>query len=138
MQKVIYLNKSRKYRKLFYIFVVMLSSFTVGSYFRNSYLLYVGFVLIILSILYECLYSLPVLEAIVLPKENEKYFKVVIGNQQSDFWKIKKHIVINGWIYLCIFQEGSNKSFKLWLHKSNFKDKNETRLLAKKIILENL
>ncbi|QIV96007.1 hypothetical protein EDC55_102116 [Allofrancisella inopinata] len=138
MQKVIYLDKSRKYRKLFYTLTVVLSSFVIGVYFRSSYLLYIGFALIILSIFYECLFSFSVLEAIVLPKENEKSFKVIIDKQESDFWRIRKHIIINGWIYLYIFQEGSNKTLKMWLHKSNFKDENDIRLLAKKIILENL
>ncbi|MED7788932.1 hypothetical protein AB8E56_07735 [Francisella sp. 19X1-34] len=47
---------------------------------------------------------------------------------------VKNHIVINGWIYLYIIQQGSNRKLKLWLHKSNFNDQNSIRDLARYLL----
>ena len=134
-QQIIYLNQSKKYRKLVYLLFLIFSSFILGVYFFDSYLLYVGFSLVFLSIVYEIYIPSPNLTAIVLPSDKEEYFNLVLDGEESYFWRLKRYIVIRNWVYLKMLQENSNIQHSFWLHKKNFSDKNGIRLLSKTILL---
>ena len=134
-QQIIYLNQSKKYRKLVYLLFLIFSSFILGVYFFDSYLLYVGFSLVFLSIVYEIYIPSPNLTAIVLPSDKEEYFNLVLDGEESYFWQLKRYIVIRNWVYLKMLQENSNIKHSFWLHKNNFSDKNGIRLLSKTILL---
>ena len=134
-QQIIYLNQSKKYRKLVYLLFLIFSSFILGVYFFDSYLLYVGFSLVFLSIVYEIYIPSPNLTAIVLPSDKEEYFNLVLDGEESYFWQLKRYIVIRNWVYLKMLQENSNIQHSFWLHKKNFSDKNGIRLLSKTILL---
>ncbi len=124
MDNIIYLNPSRKYRQCFYIGLLLLTSFVIGAYFRDSYLCFVGIVFVVISLSYELksqFYS-PKVEALILPEVGEKYFKLQINSKESDFWTIRKSIIINSWVYVYLKQEATNAKIKLWLHKSNFQE----------------
>lgn len=127
-----------KYRVITYFCLVFLTSCVIGSYFNNSMILYMGFLLIFLSIFFEFKNNdLPV-NRIILPNHpDDSSLKFIIDNKESDFWVVKKHIVINGWIYLSAIQQGSNKKIKIWLHKSNFKNKNDIRDLARYVLFSS-
>ena len=75
--------------------------------------------------------------SITLPSDDDIHYKICIDGITTDFWIFKRHIIINGWIFLYLCQDGSNKKIKLWLHKSNFKDSNGIRYLAKNVLLNN-
>ncbi|WP_191092330.1 hypothetical protein [Francisella sp. SYW-2] len=125
-------KKSRKYRKLIYCCMVFLTSFVIGVYYNQSVILLFGIFLILLSILFETVSNKQVVETIILPNSlDNNSLTFVINAKESDFWTVRKYIVINSWIYLYAVQQGSNKKIKIWLHKSNFKSKNDIRDLAK-------
>jgi len=129
------IKKSRKYRLLVYYGLVFITACFIGAYFHNSILVYLGFFLILLSIFFELMRSNNVVQEIILSDEyNDSALNFVIDDNESNFWLIKKHIIISGWIYLYAIQQGSNKKFKIWLHKSNFVDENHIRDLARFIL----
>ncbi|AIT08575.1 membrane protein [Candidatus Francisella endociliophora] len=129
------IKKSRKYRTLVYFCLVFITSCIIGAYFHNNMLLYLGFFLIFLSIFFELRSNKLSIDAIILPGDpDENSLKFIIDDKESDFWLIKKHIIINGWIYLYAIQQGSNKKIKIWLHKSNFMNINHIRDLAKQLM----
>ncbi|QIW10049.1 hypothetical protein [Francisella sp. LA112445] len=133
MQKLT-INKSRKYRTIFYGCLIFLTSCIVIVYFNNSKIKYLGFLLILASIFFEFRDSKLSINAIVLPESDDNSLKLIIDNELSDFWLVRKYIVINGWIYLYITQQGSNKKLKLWLHRSNFNNQNSIRDLARYLL----
>ena len=130
MQKLA-INKSRKYLTVLYGCLIFLTSCIVMVYFSDSNIKYLGFLLILASIYFEFKNNRQFMSAIVLPEADDNCLKVVIDGELSDFWLVKKHIVINGWIYLYVIEQGSNKKLKLWLHKSNFDNQNAIRELSK-------
>ncbi|QEO58189.1 hypothetical protein F0R75_03015 [Francisella marina] len=112
--------------------MVFLTSFVIGVYYNQNVILFFGIFLIILSILFEAVSNKQVVETIILPNSlDNNSLTFVINAKESDFWTIRKYIVINSWIYLYAVQQGSNKKIKIWLHKSNFKNKNDIRDLTK-------
>lgn len=129
------IKKSRKYRILVYFCLVFITSCIIGTYFHNSMLLYLGFFLIFFSIFFELRSDKLSIQKIILPSDyDDNSLKFIIDDKESDFWLIKKHIIINSWIYLYVIQQGSNKKIKIWLHKSNFMDVNHIRDLARFIL----
>ncbi|WP_150467449.1 hypothetical protein [Francisella sp. SYW-9] len=133
MQKLA-VNKSRKYRTILYGCLIFLTSGIVIVYFNESNIKYLGFLLILASIYFEFRNNQQSINAIVLPEVDDNCLKVVVDGELSDFWLVKKYIVINGWIYLYITQQGSNNKLKLWLHKSNFDNQNNIRDLARYLL----
>jgi hypothetical protein len=79
----------------------------------------------------------PFIKSITLPSDDDTHFKLCIDGRTTDFWMVKRHIIINGWIFLYFCQDGSNKKIKLWLYKSNFEDVNGIRYLAKSVLLSS-
>ena len=74
-------------------------------------------------------------EAIIIPNLLESNSLIfVINGSETDFWLIRKHIIIKSWIFLYAIQQGSNKKIRLWLHKSNFKQQNDIKALARYIL----
>ena len=132
MQKLT-INKSRKYRTIFYGCLIFLASCIVIVYFNNSNMKYLGFLVILISIYFEFRNNQQSIDAVVLSEADDN-LKIVINGELSDFWLVKNYIVINGWIYLYIIQQGSNKKLKLWLHKSNFSDQNSIKDLARYLL----
>lgn len=130
------IKKSRKYRVLIYYSLVFITSGIIGAYFHNNILIYPGFFLILLSIFFEINGNKKIIQEIVLPasSSDESTLRFVINYNETDFWLVKKHIIINGWIYLYVVQQGSNKKLKVWLHKSNFVDENHIRDLARSVL----
>lgn len=133
MQKLA-INKSRKYRTALYCCLIFFASCIVMVYFNDSKIKYLGFLLILASIYFEFRNNRQSISDIVLPNSDDNCLKIVIDGELSDFWLVKKHIVINGWIYLYVIQQGSNKKLKLWLHKSNFNNQNSIRDLARYLL----
>lgn len=128
------INKSRKYRAIVYSCLIFLTSFVVGAYYNQNIIFYLGGFLILLSIFFESRPNRQIIEAILLPNESDNESLIfIINSNESDFWDIRKYIIINAWIYIYAVQQGSNKKIKIWLHKSNFKNKNAIRDLAKYI-----
>lgn len=137
MDNTIHLNTSRKYRQTLYIVLLLLTAFTIGVYFRDSYLCFVGIAFIAVSLVYELksqFQSLSI-QSLILPEAGEKYFKLQVDSKKSDFWVIKKSIIINSWVYVYFKQEATNAKLKLWLHKSNFEQQDDIRKLARFISL---
>lgn len=128
-------KKSLRYRNLIYAGLVFLTSFIVASYFHDSVIIYLGFLLILVSIFFAIIDDKFSLEAIIIPDqlENNSLIFIINGNE-TDFWIIRKHIIINSWVYLYAIQQGSNKKIRVWLHKSNFKKQNDIRALARYIL----
>lgn len=139
MSSIVYLNSSRKYRQSLYLILLLLTAFVIGVYFRDSYLCLIGISIIIFSLIYELKSQLQLakIEALIFPQDDEKYFKLHIDSAESDFWVIKKNIVINSWVYIYFKQEATNNKIKLWLHKTNFQRQDDIRKLAKFIRLHN-
>ena len=137
MSQSLQINSNRSYRLIAYAILLFITSMVIGIYFRESYVAYIGFALIIISIAYEILLPSLHIKSITLPSDNDMHYKICIDGITTDFWIVKRHIIINGWIFLYLRQDGSNKKIKLWLHKSNFADSNGIRYLAKNILLNN-
>lgn len=131
----IFLNTNHNYRKVIYLLMLVLAAFVLGVYFRGNYpMLIIGSILIGLSIFLETTSSASKnITAIIIDDEYPNTISICIDNKQSDFWDIKRSIIINNWIYVFLIQQGSSKKIKTWLYKSNFKDTQEIRLLARKI-----
>ncbi|MBY7733736.1 hypothetical protein [Francisella philomiragia] len=128
------IKKSQKYRVIVYSCLIFLTSFVIGTYHNQNIIFYLGVFLISLSIFFESQLNRQIIEAIVLPNESDDESLIfIINSKESDFWDIRQHIIINTWIYVYAVQQGSNKKIKIWLHKSNFKNKNDIRNLAKYI-----
>ena len=137
MDKV-HLKTSRKYRQILYMALFSLTAFVTGVYFRDSYLCFVGSTFIAISLICELksqFQSLNV-DALIFPEVGEKYFRLQIGAKESDFWVIRKNIIINSWVYVSFKQEATNIKIKLWLHKSNFQQPDDIRKLARFIRLK--
>lgn len=129
------IKKSRKYRTLVFYFLVFVTSCIIGVYFHNNVLVCLGFSLILLSIFFEIIGNKKIIQEIVLPiSSDESTLRFVINDNETDFWLIKKCIIINGSIYLYAVQQGSDKKLKIWLHKSNFVDEKHIRDLARFIL----
>ncbi|APD50429.1 hypothetical protein [Francisella hispaniensis] len=129
------IKPSIRYRNIVYASLVFLSSFIIASYFGNSSIGYFGFLLILVSIFFVIADNKFSLEAIIIPNQLESNSLIfVINGSETDFWLIRKNIVINGWIFLYAIQQGSNKKIKMWLHKSNFKQQNDIKVLARYIL----
>ncbi|MFT4693438.1 MAG: hypothetical protein ACI8TE_000327 [Francisella sp.] len=139
MNNAIDLNISRKYRQALYVALLLLTAFVTGVYFRDSYLCFVGIAFIVISLVYELKSQLQSskVQSLVLPEMGERYFKLEINSKESDFWVIKKSIIINSWVYIYLKQEATNAKLKLWLHKSNFQEQNDIRRLARFIRLND-
>jgi len=137
MDNTIHLNTSRKSRQALYVALLLLTAFVIGVYFRDSYLCFVGIAFIVLSLIYELKSQLQSskIQSLILPKVGESYFKLEIDSKESDFWVIKKSIIINSWVYVYLKQEATNTKLKLWLHKSNFEQQDDIRKLARFIRL---
>ncbi|MED7819107.1 MULTISPECIES: hypothetical protein [unclassified Francisella] len=133
MQKLI-INKSRKYRTIFYGCLIFSASFILIVYFSGSNIKYLGLLFILGSIFFEFKDNKRSIDAIVLPELDDNSLKFIIDNKLSDFWLIRRHIIINDWIYLYVIQQGSNKKLKIWFHKSNFNDQNDIRDLARYLL----
>lgn len=129
------IKPSIRYRNIVYASLVFLSSFVIASYFGNSSIGYFGFLLILVSIFFVIADNKFSLEAIIIPNQLESNSLIfVINGNETDFWLIRKHIVINSWIFLYAIQQGSNKKIKMWLHKSNFKQQDDIKALARYIL----
>ncbi|AEE26482.1 hypothetical protein [Francisella hispaniensis] len=129
------IKSSVRYRNIIYASLVFFSSFVIASYFGNSSIGYFGFLLILVSIFFVIADNKFSLEAIIIPNQLESNSLIfVINGSETDFWLIRKNIVINGWIFLYAIQQGSNKKIKMWLHKSNFKQQNDIKVLARYIL----
>ncbi|BCD90701.1 hypothetical protein fh0823_08400 [Francisella halioticida] len=128
------INKSRKYRTIFYGCLIFSTSCIVIVYFNDSNIKYLGFLLIFVSIFFEFKDNKSFIDIIVLPEYNDNSLKFIINGQLSDFWLVKKHMVINSWIYLYAIQQSSNKKLKVWLHRSNFNNQNNIRDLARYLL----
>ena len=63
--------------------------------------------------------------------------KSILNSKESDFWVIRKNIIINSWVYVYFKQEATNIKIKLWLHKSNFQQPDDIRKLARFIRLKD-
>ena len=137
MNNTINLNISRKYRQTLYVALLLLTAFVTGVYFRDSYLCFVGIAFIVISLVYELKsqFQSSKVQSLILPEMGERYFKLEINSKESDFWVIKKNIIINSWVYISFKQEATNDKLKLWLHKSNFEQQNDIRRLARCIRL---
>ena len=137
MENPIYLNTSFKYRQVLYLVLLLLTAFVIGVYFRDSYLCFVGIAFIAVSLAYELKsqFLSPSIQSLILPGVGESYFKLEIDSKESDFWVIKKSIIINSWVYVYFRQEATDAKLKLWLHKSNFEQKDDIRKLARFISL---
>lgn len=133
MQKLL-LRTRYTYRVIIYAFLVFLSSFIVGFYSYSGIIFYLGFTLIIVSILFDFTNKQKTVDAIILSDESSDSLKFIFNGIESDFWLIKNHIIINTWIYLYVIQQGSNKKLKLWLHQSNFIRKNDLRDLSRYLL----
>ncbi|MBK2357305.1 hypothetical protein [Francisella hispaniensis] len=129
------IKPSIRYRNIVYASLVFLSSFVIASYFGNSSIGYFGFLLILVSIFFVIADNKFSLEAIIIPNQLESNSLIfVINGNETDFWLIRKHVVINSWIFLYAIQQGSNKKIKMWLHKSNFKQQDDIKALARYIL----
>ncbi|APC94750.1 hypothetical protein IBE10_05435 [Francisella tularensis subsp. novicida] len=129
------LKVSPRYRNIIYASLVFISSFVIASYFGNTIIGYFGFLLILVSLFFVIIEGKFSLEAIIIPNQLESTSLIfVINGSETDFWLIRKHIVINGWIFLYAIQQGSNKKIKMWLHKSNFQQHNDIKALARYIL----
>ncbi|GAB4221843.1 MAG: hypothetical protein Kow0076_0970 [Francisella sp.] len=136
MQKLEIKGSSLKYRNIIYSVLVFFTSFWVVIYFDNYLIRSFCFLLILVSIFFAIKEDNFSLEAIIIPDQEEVgCLAFVINGEESYFWNVRKSIVINGWIFLIVVQQGSNKSIKLWLHKSNFKQDEGIRILARYVLL---
>ncbi|OIN84383.1 hypothetical protein [Francisella sp. TX07-6608] len=103
------IKASARYRNIVYASLVFISSFVIASYFGNSSIGYFGFLLILASIFFVIAENKFFLEAIIIPNQLESTSLIfVINGSETDFWLIRKHIVINGWVFLYAIQQGSN------------------------------
>ncbi|WP_236940960.1 hypothetical protein [Francisella orientalis] len=94
------IKKSRKYRVIVYSCLIFLTSFVIGSYHNQNLIFYLGVFLISLSIFFESQLNKQIIEAIILPNESDnESFMFIINSEESDFWDIRKHIIINTWVY---------------------------------------
>ena len=64
MSQILLINSNRNYRLIAYAFLVFITSMVIGVYFRESYVAYIGFTLIIISITYEILSPSPYIQNI--------------------------------------------------------------------------
>lgn len=137
MNNIVHLNTSRKYRQTLYLVLLVLTAFVIGVYFRDSDLCFIGIAVILISLILELKYQFqsPKIQSLILPPAGESYFKLEKDSKESDFWIIKKSIIINSWVYVSMTQEATNKKVKLWLHKLNFEQTDDIRKLAKFIRL---
>ena len=134
MSKTLYMKENYKYRSIIYAMFIFVASMIVGIYFRESKLFYIGFIFIIVSVLYEIFFPLVRIQALTLPNEKDKFFKLIVADENSNNWIHQNHIVINGWIYIYLKQSVTNKKIKIWLHRSNFKNQDDIRILAKEVL----
>lgn len=129
---IIYLKQNRKYRTISYSFCLILASFFCAYYLTGITLLV--FTVIILTSILLNLKNNNIVDAIVLTVDSD-YYELIESGVKTSFWLAKRKIIINGWIYIFFIQDGSNKKVKIWLHKSNFVEKNDIRKLAKNLLL---
>ncbi|MFC4891764.1 hypothetical protein ACFPDQ_01705 [Pseudofrancisella aestuarii] len=133
-ESIIHLRQDRNYRIISYGFCLTLTSFFC-VYYLSGIILLISIIIILISI-FSTLKKDNTLDAIVLPID-DSYYELIENKVRTSFWLVKKKIIINGWIYISFIQEGSNKKIKIWLHKSNFVEKNDIRKLAKNLLLYN-
>ncbi|MED7788576.1 hypothetical protein [Francisella sp. 19X1-34] len=79
------INKSRKYRTIFYGCLIFLASCIVMVYFNNSNIKYLGFLVILISIYFEFRNNNHSIDVIILPEADDD-LKIVINGELSDFW----------------------------------------------------
>ncbi|APC97453.1 hypothetical protein [Francisella frigiditurris] len=128
----IHLKQDRKYRVFTYAFCLTLTSFFC-VYYLSGIILLISIIIILISILFT-LKKTDTLDAIVLPID-DSYYELIENKVKTNFWLVKRKIIISDWVYIFFMQDGSNKKIKIWLHKSNFVEKNDIRTLAKNLLL---
>ena len=130
---IIYLNSSKKYRFIFYSFLLFITCISSFYYLKN-FCLIISIILIILSIVAEA-YKKNNITSITLPNNINQYFILNINSKDENFWIIKKSIIINSWIYIKFKNETNNQVQNILLHKSNFKNIDDIRNLSRIIYL---
>jgi len=127
---IIYFKADRKIRKAIYSILLFLTSL-VCVYYLQGYVLASAILFILLSVYFAVIENTKSNIRAISYKDD--YFKVMFDNEDSHFWELQRKIVINGWIYMYLKQEVTNKKIKVWLHKSNYIDANSIRILGKKL-----
>ena len=127
---IIHFETNKNVRKIFYS-ILLFSASLVCVYYLQGYAL-TGAILFILLSVYSAVIENTKPNITAISYEDD-YYKIMLDNEDSHFWKLQRKIVVNGWIYMYLKQDATNTKIKVWLHQSNFRDANGIRILAKNL-----